>query len=140
MYRLLLLCCVSLFCLRSNAGLPTDQIRPLQSISITVEPGGRVFMGPDTIYVADLAADLQERLWKSWLSTSKMYERIEITFRGEVLMGIKSATLDAIKEAQNKTLIAVCLQKYKQVYEKLSAKQQLKVKKQFPVLFQEFHW
>lgn len=97
-------------------------------------------MGPDTIYVADLAADLQERLWKSWLSTGKMYDRIEIKLRGEVLMGVRGAALDAIKEAQGKTLTAVCLQKYKQNYEMLTAKQKQKLKRQFPVLFQELHW
>ena len=140
MFRFILLSCFSLIYLQSNAGLPTVQNRPLKTITITIEPGGRVFMGPDTIYVADLAADLQERLWKSWLSTGKMYDRIEIKLRGEVLMGVRGAALDAIKEAQGKTLTAVCLQKYKQNYEMLTAKQKQKLKRQFPVLFQELHW
>lgn len=140
MFRILLLCFFTIPCIPSIAGNSTGDLQPLKSITITIEPGGRVFMGPDTIYVADLAPDLQERLWKSWLSTGKMYERIDINFRGEVLMGVKSATLDAIKDAQNKTLTAVCLQKYKLSYENLSAKQKSRLKKQFPVLFQEFHW
>ena len=140
MYRLLLFGLLTLGYLRADASPAEFEIGPPKIITINIEPGGRVFMGPDTIYVAGLAADLQERLWKSWLSTGKMYESIKVNFRGEVLMGVKGAALDAIKEAQNKTLTEVCLEKYKVVFENLSAKQKQRLKKQFPVLFQEMHW
>jgi len=41
-----------------------------------------------------------------------------------------------IQEGQRKALTQVCLQKYKNLFERIDSKKQAKLKKQFPVLFQ----
>ncbi len=108
-------------------------------ISIKVDAKGEIFIGRDTLQVSGLAAELQQRLWKSYLGTGKMYDSISIEFTGEVLMGTRGATLDAIQNAQKNALAEICLQKYKRLFENCSGGEQRKIRKQFPVLFQEIH-
>ena len=112
----------------------------IKIIGIIVNANGEVYIGRDTIGVSDLAAEIQNRLWKSYLGTDKMYDSIKIEFRGEVLMGTRGAALDAVKLAQKNALTDICLQKYKRLFENCSSLQQKKIRKQFPVLFQELHW
>jgi hypothetical protein len=121
----------------SNTGYGHSQPK---IINLTVNPDGSVIMGRDTLSAETLAAALKERLWKSYLGNGKMYDSIQVTFNGEVLMGVRGATLDAIKLAQTNALKEVCLQKYEQVFDNLPANKQEKLRKQFPVLFQEMKW
>ena len=106
-------------------------------ITIRVVPNGTIYMDKDTLMSDMLAKTLRERLWKSYTGTGKMYSSIKLVFEGEVLMGTKGAVMDAIKDAQQKALTELCLQKHKKTFENLSSRQQSKIKKQFPVLFQE---
>jgi hypothetical protein len=110
---------------------------PLKTLNISVNADGLVVFDRDTLMIDDLAKELQTRLWKSYLGTGRMQDSIKVTFTGEVLMGIRGATLEAIKSGQTKALNEICVQKYKRTYENLSTAQKKKVKKQFPVLFQE---
>src|SRR5262249_36290974 len=109
-------------------------------ITIRTIPNGTVYMDQDTLNSGTLAKTLQQRLWKSYTSTGKMYNSIHIIFDGEVLMGTRGAVLDAIKEGQQKALTELCLQKYKKEYTNLSDRQKSKLNKQYPVLFQELTW
>lgn len=138
--RLLFLSAILTSSIYSNAVTGPDPGSGKKYLTITITPNGEIFIGRDTIYVDKLAAELQNRLWKSWLGTGRMYDSIIVQFSGEVLMGIKGSVLDAIKEGQQKALEEICVEQYKQEYEKLAASRQQKVKKQFPVLFQELHW
>jgi len=52
-------------------------------------------------------------------------------------MGTRSAAMDAIKSAQQKALTEVCLEKHKKRFDDLNENQRNKIKKQFPVLFQQ---
>jgi len=114
---------------------------PIQKvIKIRVQPNGTIYMDTDTLYAETLAKTLQQRLWKSYTGTGKMYLKIEIVFEGEVLMGTRGSVLDAIKQAQEKALTEVCLQKYRKTFEGLSENQKAKMRKNFPVLFQEIKW
>lgn len=49
---------------------------------------------------------------------------------------VTDAVINEIKEGQKRALTELCLQKHRKLYENLSSKQQEKLKKQFPVLFQ----
>mgnify|MGYP003443307600 CR=1 FL=1 len=53
---------------------------------------------------------------------------------------VTDAVINEIKEGQKRALIELCLQKHRKLYESLSPKQQEKLKKQFPVLFQTSYW
>jgi biopolymer transport protein ExbD len=108
-----------------------------KNIVIRVVANGTIYMDRDTLVSDMLAKTLRERLWKSYTGTGKMYSSVRLVFDGEVLMGTKAAVMDAIKDAQQKALTELSLQKHKKTFESLSPRQQSKIKKQFPVLFQE---
>jgi hypothetical protein len=117
-------------------GFQVEKIFPEKSITIIVNEKGNALIGRDTLPMDQLAAELQKRLWKSYLGTGKMYKAIHLQFTGEVLMGVRSSAMDAIKQAQKNALIEICLQLHKKLFEDLSSRQQKKIQKQFPVLFQ----
>ena len=115
---------------------PAEKIFPDKSITIIVNEKGNALIGRDTLAIDQVAAELQKRLWKSYMGTGKMYGAIHLQFSGEVLMGVRGAAMDAIKLAQKNVLTEVCLQLHKKLFENLSSRQQEKIQKQFPVLFQ----
>jgi biopolymer transport protein ExbD len=104
---------------------------------VTVDEKGHVFIGKDTLTSGELSDELQKRLWKSYMGTDKMYDAIHLEFNGEVPMNIKGSVKNAIHEGQKKALTDLCLQKHKKLFEHLSIRQQRKIMKQFPVLFQQ---
>lgn len=138
MFRHLAICLLALLPLASLANDPSTVSKKI--INITVNPNGMIYMGPDTIYVDQLSAKLQDRLWRKYLGNDRMYDAIEVIMSGEVLMGVRGAVLDAIQLAQKNALRDICLQKFKKLYDNISEGQQKKLQKQFPVLFQEIHW
>lgn len=66
-----------------------------------------------------------------------MYDRIRVEkIHDGPLPGIMEILLKEIASGQKKALTELCLHKYKQGYDGLKIKQQQKIRKQFPVLFQ----
>ena len=130
---------ILLLILLSSAAIAGATASPAKKhLDIKVISSGAVYMWPDTINSIELSAVVQERLWKSYLGTGKMYDDIRITYETGVNENQKAAALKAIKEGQAKALIDICLQKNKKRYEELSPRQQKKIRHQFPVLFQNF--
>lgn len=110
---------------------------PQQVLNIIVKDDGNAYIGRDTIHIDDLSKELQARFWKSFLGTGKLQSAYTVTFSGNVLIGLKEVTLNAIQLAQKNALNSICLEKFKQVYENLTETRKQKIKKQFPVLFQK---
>jgi hypothetical protein len=110
--------------------------RSPHDITIVIDAKGFAYIGRDTLTIDKLAGEVQQRLWKSYMGTGRMYDHINIQMNGEVLMGVRGSAFDAIKQGQQKALTELCIMKYKNEYDKLSASQQRKLQKQFPVLFQ----
>jgi hypothetical protein len=129
----------SLF-LITNASPQSQNKSAPKLVTVTVYSNGKATIG-GVIFIADsLASKLNKKLWSNYTSTGKMYDSIRIKFSGNVLMGLKGAALDAILEAQQNTLNELCQKKYNLSFDKLDPAMQEKIKKQFPVLFQELHW
>lgn len=122
--------------IRAKAGSYPASHPPGKIISITVNEKGQAFIGRDTLAPEQLTAELQKRLWKSYTGTGEMYGAIHLQFSGEVLMGVRGASMDAIKQAQKNALTDICLEKHKKLFDALSSGQQKRIEKQFPVLFQ----
>ncbi len=114
----------------------STNIGPVKVITITVSSYGMAYMGRDTMVLADLAKELRSRLWKSYLGTGKMQDAIKVEFTGDVPKDTKETATAAVQEGQKMALKDICLQKHKQYFENLGEKQQAKIRKQFPVLFQ----
>jgi hypothetical protein len=121
-----------------NARNPIEPVKPQRVIDIKVIPSGTIFMGVDTLRAEGLSKVLQDRLWKSYVGMGKMYDAINLTFEGNVPQSFRSATISAIKTAQQKALTELCVEKYEKEYVNLEQKQKDKIRKQFPVLFQTF--
>ncbi len=111
---------------------------PQQKIlSVSVDKNGQVFMGRDTLSLDRLPYEVQQRLFKSYLGTGKMYDQIQFQRVGDVLPTIIHATTEAIKDGQQKALREYCVSKYSSPFDKLNNNQQSKIRRQYPVLFQD---
>lgn len=106
-------------------------------ILIFVDETGTISVGRDTIGSDELARYIQERLFKSYMGTGKMYDKIIFAkTSGNVPKEVIEVVLNEIREGQRRALRELCTQKYKILFENTTKKQQEKLKKQFPVLFQ----
>ncbi|MEO5946383.1 MAG: hypothetical protein ABIP79_06165 [Chitinophagaceae bacterium] len=107
-----------------------------KNLNITVDEIGIISIGRDTVSSDVLARYIQERLFKSYMGTGKMYDKIKLKTDGQVPEMVMEVVLAEIKTGQQRALTELCLQKHKDFFEKISQRQQEKIKKQFPVLFQ----
>lgn len=123
----------SINCFASGAGKPL----PEKSIHITIDERGYAYIGRDTLTIIEITEEIHIRLWKSYLGASKMPGLILVSYKGNAAAINQAATEKALKEAQQKTLQEFCVHKYKKRFEDISSNQQKKIKKQFPVLFQQ---
>jgi hypothetical protein len=140
MARTFVLLLVLTVTLRASATPPTIIQNVPHDITISIDPKGFAYIGRDTLTIDKLAFEVQQRLWKSYLGTGRMYDHIKIELKGDVLMGTRGSALDAIKLGQEKALAELCVLKFKKEYDNLTESQQRKLQKQFPVLFQPLQW
>ena len=111
---------------------------PEKVILIKVDAAGLVSDGLDTISVDDLSEYIRERLFKNYTGTGKMYDRISLVKTSSAVEGLVIESLvKEIVSGQKKALADLCLHKYKKLFDALGEKQQKKIRKQYPVLFQE---
>lgn len=105
-------------------------------ISITVNAGGGATVSGHTYLLDNLHTALQTKMWNKYLSTGKMQDRFKLRFSGEVLMGVRGASMDEILLSQANTLKKLCMKKYGKEFDRLSASRQVYIKTKFPILFQ----
>lgn len=109
-----------------------------KNLYIHVDEIGIISIGRDTVSSDGLARYLQERLFKSYMGTGKMYDKIKLKKTdGQVPEMVMEVVLNEIKTGQQRALTELCLQKHKDFFENISPRQQDKIKKQFPILFQQ---
>ncbi len=104
---------------------------------VILESSGIVKIGRDTVATDNIAKYIQERLFKSFLGTGKMHDRI--LFAREKGMEDEAAierVLREIQEGQTRALRQLCTEKFRKKYEDLDKDKQHKIQKQYPVLFQ----
>lgn len=104
-------------------------------ITVKVNTSGMITIGRDTVSSDDIAAYIRERLFKSYTGTGKMYDAIKLVIDGEPQAVVMEVVLKEIARGQKKALTELCIEKYKKVFEDISARQQAKLKKNFKVLF-----
>ncbi len=104
---------------------------------VTVDEIGAITVNSDPVGSDILANYIQERLFKSYMGTGDMHDRIKLEKAGNDVPDLITETIKKeIKEGQKKALTSLCLSKYKQLFTDLDKKKQEKLQKQFPVLFQ----
>ncbi len=106
-------------------------------INLKINEVGLITDGRDTISTDDLAEYIRERLFKNYMGTGKMYDQIRVDKVNEgPVSTVMEVILKEIASGQKKALVEICLLKYKKTFDSLNSKQQKKIRKQFPVLFQ----
>lgn len=113
-------------------------IHPGEKILVVkVDEIGLVSIGRDTVAVDNLARYIQERLFKSYVGTGQMHDRIMLEKLDREIPGpVMEVVLAEIKEGQRRALTDLCLQKFRKTFDDLDGKKQARIHKQFPVLFQ----
>lgn len=110
-------------------------------IHVIVDESGIISIGRDTVTSDELARYIQERLFKNYLGTGKMYDKILFSKANDNVPAIVAeVVLNEIIEGQKRALRELCVQKYENKYDNITKKQQAKLKKAFPVLFQQKFW
>ncbi len=105
---------------------------------VTLTENGIILVGRDTVNVDNLARYIQERLFKSYMGTGKMHDRIVVAQSGAISPDMTAnVVLNEIRNGQKRALAQISVQKFRKPFENLGSRQQDKIKKQFPVLFQE---
>lgn len=123
-------------CIVSHAEYQNRYKPPRKIILITVNSQRLAIIGRDTLELEKLTSELQQRFWKSFLGTGKMQDAVKLEYNGDVPADYRTETINAIKKAQQNALIELCLQLHKKKFEELSSRQQEKIKRQYPILFQ----
>jgi hypothetical protein len=104
---------------------------------IRVDEIGIVSVGRDIISADKLARYIQERLFKSYMGTGKMHDRIILEKTDASVPGpVLEVILAEIKSGQERALRELCTQKFSKPFDAIDPKKQDRVKQKFPVLFQ----
>jgi hypothetical protein len=106
-------------------------------INITVDARANIAIDGVAIEADMLAKQLQQRLWRSYMVNGKMADAIHLRWDESISDIHKKSIIDAIKEAQEKALTVLCLHKHKKKFENINSRQHARLKKQFPILFQQ---
>jgi hypothetical protein len=107
-------------------------------LTVVINENGAVSVGRDTLSADNLARYIQERLFKSYLGTGKMQDAITLKKNSDAIPDmVTDVIIQEIKEGQKKALTEICLQKYRKGFDSIDERKQDKLKKQFPVLFQQ---
>ncbi|HWC53294.1 MAG TPA: hypothetical protein VG676_06910 [Chitinophagaceae bacterium] len=110
---------------------------PQEIILISVHSQNEVMIGKDTFDMEGLTHELQQRFWKSYLGTGKIPIKLKVQYATTPTDIEQKTIINAIKKAQQNALTELCLQLHKKTFDELSARQQDKIKKQYPILFQQ---
>ena len=108
-----------------------------KTVTIHVNEKSELTIDGVSVYSDNLAKEIQQRLWRSYMSNGKMLQSIVFRMDQGVPDGTKTMVLDAIKTAQSKTLTVLSLHKHKKRFEDIGSTKQDRIRKQFPVLFQD---
>ncbi|HUR67470.1 MAG TPA: hypothetical protein VMZ03_14050 [Chitinophagaceae bacterium] len=115
-----------------RAAIPVEKV-----LVVKVDEIGLVSVGRDNVGADNLAKYIQERLFKSYMGTGQMHDRIRLEkIDSEIPEPVITVVIAEIKAGQHKALTELCLQKFSKTFEELDSKKQGRLKKQFPVLFQ----
>jgi len=108
-----------------------------KTLIINVDVKGQVSIDRIKIETEDLPRELQQRLWRSFVGNGKMPQAIKLQFESELPPESTKTIFEAVKQGQQRTLNILSLHKYKNKFENINSRKQDKIKKQFPVLFQD---
>ncbi|MFZ9387012.1 MAG: hypothetical protein ACO25B_03960 [Chitinophagaceae bacterium] len=127
----------SLTCLFLSFSPLRDSSQADKILLLQVDETGQVTIGRDVVSADILARYVQERLFKSFMGTGQMHDRIRLEKTdSDIPLLVLETIIQEIREGQKRALRELCMQKYSRYFESLDSKKQDRLRKQFPVLFQ----
>ena len=117
-----------------NSFVIDDRFQKTVTVSVNDKPD--ITIDGVTVYMDNLAREMQQRLWRSYMTGGKMVQSIFLDFSNGVTEETKKEVLFNVKTAQEKTLTVLSLHKYKKRFENIGSSKQERLRKNFPVLFQ----
>ncbi|MBM3416757.1 MAG: hypothetical protein FJY20_10020 [Bacteroidetes bacterium] len=128
-------------CREANAVAGPVNCFPEKILLVQVDEIGLIKIGRDTVGSDQLARYIQERLFKSYMGTGQMHDRIRIE-KTEITVPdlVMEVILKEIKEGQRRALSEFCVLKYRKGFDDLDRSKQSRIKKKFPVLFQQTYF
>ncbi len=132
----LLTCCILLITAPTipAAAAPSPIIK---TITVKVLADQQCFIDGYKVNFWELGTELHKRIWRTFMGNDKMPDNVLVVYEGDVNDETKTATLKSVQEAQQRTKTMYALFKYKKKFEDLSDSKKDKIKKQFPILFQQ---
>ncbi|MBL0334886.1 MAG: hypothetical protein IPP73_06100 [Chitinophagaceae bacterium] len=109
----------------------------IKTVTVKVLADQQCFIDGYKVNFWELGTELHKRIWRTFMGNDKMPDNVLVVYEGDVNDETKSATLKSVKEAQQRTLTMYALFKYKKKYEDLADNKKEKIKKLFPILFQQ---
>lgn len=131
--RLLLLSVAIFSCISLKAEKEISE----KVLIVSIDEFSIIKVGRDTVSLEFLSRYIQERLFKSYMGTGHMYEKIRFERMEQVAEVVVESIAKEIGDGQQKALIQLCVHRFRKKFEDLDSRKQEKLKKQFPVLFQE---
>jgi len=127
-----------MICLIFSSSSPPGEMPGEKILLVQVNEYGLVTIGRDTLSVDQMARYIQERLFKSYMGTGQMHDRIRLEKTDGILPEpVEKVILEEIHSGQQRALRELCMQKYRDYYENLSPGKQASIHKRYPVLFQD---
>ena len=109
----------------------------LRELVIAADDMGFIMAGRDTVGSDNMDMYIRDRLIKSYMGTGQMYDKIRLQkMYGGPPTTVMEVLINEIKAGQQLALRDLCLQKFSRRFEMLDKKKQARLRKQFPVLFQ----
>lgn len=106
-------------------------------ILISVQSENEAVIGKDTFDMEGLTHEIQERFWRNYLGTGKISIQLKVDYNTTPTAGEEKTVTTAIKKGLQNALTELCLQLHKKTFDELTQRQQDKIKKHFPALFQQ---
>lgn len=106
-------------------------------IVVSVQSETEVVIGKDTFDMEGLAHEIQERYWRNYLGTGKISIELKVQYNTTASTNEEKTVTAAILNGLQNALTELCLQLHRKTFAELSERQQGKIKKRFPSLFQQ---
>ena len=128
---------LTIFFLYAGNPISIEQLTQQKTISIQADQKGELWIDRVKIQRERLANELEQRLWRGYITSSIMVKNIQLIVEGSPNPAFEQELKDAIKKGQERTLAILSLHKYGKRFEDIGNSKQERLRKQFPVLFQE---
>jgi hypothetical protein len=120
---------------------PDSATRSVEAMADTlilqVDSTGRMAWQGKPLSGSDLATQLEDSLWNTYLRAGNLPAYLDIRYEGTVLMGLRGTLRDEVRQSQQVVANAISLKDLNSSYRSLDPKIQQEFRERYPILFQK---